>query len=76
MPIYEYVCSNCRLRFEKLQSMNANGGTTCPACGHSVQRALSLFSAHTQGENGEALPIAGTGGCSGCAGGACACSTN
>ncbi len=33
MPIYEYECSNCGKRFEKLQSITAESLTECVNCG-------------------------------------------
>jgi putative FmdB family regulatory protein len=45
MPIYEYVCSQCGERFEKLvRSQQAQGQTPCPKCGSmEVERAVSAF---------------------------------
>lgn len=75
MPIYEYVCAECRHKFEKLQSMASNGEATCPECGKEAKKALSVFAAISISTSGEATSVAGTGGgCGGCAGGACACS--
>ena len=38
MPIYEYQCTNCGHRLEKLQKISDDPLTTCPECG---QDALS-----------------------------------
>ncbi|MCW6554460.1 zinc ribbon domain-containing protein [Yersinia ruckeri] len=38
MPIYEYACSACKHRLEKLQKFSDAPLTDCPACG---QPALS-----------------------------------
>ncbi|MCG8349326.1 MAG: zinc ribbon domain-containing protein [Chloroflexales bacterium] len=45
MPIYEYHCSDCNGRFQKLvQGFNDPTGLTCPRCGNEqVQRAISRF---------------------------------
>lgn len=44
MPIFEYVCSSCGNRFEKLQKQEAADQPACPACGSaSVEKALSSF---------------------------------
>ena len=75
MPIYEYVCSTCNYKFDKLQSMEA-AGADCLRCEQPARRAISLFSAVAVGDDGEASPMAGMGGCSACAGGGCACSMN
>jgi putative FmdB family regulatory protein len=40
MPVYEYLCQACGLRFEKVQSFNAAPLTDCPNCGGSVQRVI------------------------------------
>ncbi len=72
MPIYEYVCSTCRHKFDKIQPMGADGAE-CPRCEQPAQRAISLFSATSTGEGGEPAPVAGMGGAC-CSGGACSCS--
>jgi putative FmdB family regulatory protein len=41
MPIYEYQCEECGVRFERLQSMSAPTETTCPECGGRVHRVIS-----------------------------------
>lgn len=40
MPIYEYMCQQCGLRFEKVQSFSADPLTDCPNCGGSVYRVI------------------------------------
>src|SRR5205823_3585870 len=41
MPIYEYECSNCGKRFEKIQSMTADSITECINCGGGpIRRVL------------------------------------
>jgi putative FmdB family regulatory protein len=73
MPVYEYVCTTCRSRFEKLRSMDTSQETTpCPGCGTPAPRALSVFAAFTSGANGEMEAMFG-GGCACGAGGACGC---
>ena len=39
MPIYEYQCSNCKLKFELKQSFNDKAAAICPVC-HGVARRL------------------------------------
>lgn len=73
MPIYEYVCSNCHIKFDRLQP-SGSAHAECPECGLPSKKALSLFAAVTSGDDGEPASVAGMGGCPGCAGGACACS--
>jgi putative FmdB family regulatory protein len=64
MPLFEYVCDNCRDEFELL----VRGAETpeCPGCGsRSLTRQLSVVAAHTGGQR--ELPICTTpssgGGC-------------
>ncbi|UCC90142.1 MAG: zinc ribbon domain-containing protein [Dehalococcoidia bacterium] len=50
MPIYEYLCSNCKLKFELIRAMSQSSeGAPCPRCGSSAQRVLSLFSRSSEG---------------------------
>lgn len=41
MPIYEYQCGDCGVRFERLQSMSAPSVGECPECGGEVHRVIS-----------------------------------
>ena len=44
MPIYEYLCSDCKRKFELLKSMSqAEEGAACPQCGGKAERVLSAF---------------------------------
>jgi putative FmdB family regulatory protein len=75
MPLYEYVCSVCRTRLERMRPMSeAAEPVPCPDCGAPAHRVLSVFSAFTRGEGGQTQAVAGTGGCAGCSG-ACDCSS-
>ena len=38
MPIYEYVCDDCRHELEALQGMNDAVLIECPECGHAALR--------------------------------------
>jgi len=50
MPIYEYFCSSCKLKFELLRPMSQAGEVAlCPSCGGGAQRVLSLFSRSSEG---------------------------
>ena len=51
MPIYEYRCQSCGMRFEKLRSMNdSDSEIKCPACGvDNPQRILSSFARGSSG---------------------------
>jgi len=41
MPIYEYECERCRLRFELRRHFGEDGGTPCPQCGSEARRLFS-----------------------------------
>jgi putative FmdB family regulatory protein len=53
MPIYEYVCRECRHAFEHLaRSMTTHERTQCPECGSGeVERQMSVFAARQGGAN-------------------------
>ena len=40
MPIYEYECDSCRIRFERLQHFKDEPVKECPECGGTVHRVL------------------------------------
>ena len=40
MPVYEYQCDDCTLRFEKMQRFSEDPIRTCPNCGGSVHRVI------------------------------------
>jgi putative FmdB family regulatory protein len=40
MPIYEYECEQCGVRFEKLQRMVDPALTECPECSGHVHRVM------------------------------------
>ena len=41
MPIYEYECQNCCLRFEVKRHFSEDGGTPCPQCQGDTRRIFS-----------------------------------
>ena len=69
MPIYEYVCLDCKKEYEILRSFNeADKPVACNACGgENVKRKLSVFYAQSGGHTVSEA----SGGCSSCAGGNC-----
>jgi putative FmdB family regulatory protein len=71
MPIYEYICQDCKIEFEVIRSMSqADAPMACAACGgEDIKRKLSLFFAESGGK-----AVAGTSApaCGSCAGGDCA----
>ncbi len=40
MPIYEYECRECGVRFERRQSFDDQPVSLCPECGGDVHRLL------------------------------------
>jgi putative FmdB family regulatory protein len=66
VPIYEYVCSACGDRLERLQPV-ADVAPACPACGEpDMRRAVPLIAGLVGSDR---RPVAAACGC----GGACAC---
>ncbi len=41
MPLYEYECSVCHHRFEKIESFSAPAEQQCPKCGETAKRLLA-----------------------------------
>lgn len=41
MPIYEYQCKTCRLKFELKKAFGENGQAECPRCEGDAQRLFS-----------------------------------
>jgi|ETN02SMinimDraft_2_1059926.scaffolds.fasta_scaffold336727_1 putative FmdB family regulatory protein len=75
MPIYEYSCTTCGHRFDRLRSVSQmDDEAPCPQCDGDSSRQLSVFAVYTAGPNGEMDAVAGSGGCGGCGPGGCACS--
>ncbi len=71
MPLYEYVCEDCRGPFEKLVARWGDA-VQCPGCGSaSVEKQLSTF-AVSASSSGPAMSMDGAGcGASACGQGAC-----
>lgn len=56
MPIYEYVCSDCRSKFELL--VRNSEQVRCTTCGGTrLEKLLSVPAAHTSSGSSSALPI-------------------
>ena len=70
MPIYEYICLDCKKEYEILCSFNeADQTIACNECGgENVKRKLSVFYAQS---GGSTISGVGGGGCDSCAGGNC-----
>ncbi len=41
MPLYEYQCSKCKHRFEKIQKFSDPHVTKCPKCGSKIEQLIS-----------------------------------
>ena len=72
MPIYEYVCPECGLKFELLRSMSqSDEEAACPRCNNDARRVLSAFAAFSKGANGDYAPVGGGSACSTCSATSC-----
>jgi len=40
MPVYEYECEQCGVRFERLQRMSEAALTECPECSGHIHRVM------------------------------------
>ncbi len=49
MPVYDYICSSCRHRFEVFRGLNEAGPHLCPLCEGPVTRAFARPSIHFKG---------------------------
>ena len=60
MPIYEYVCPACEVKFELLRPFSQSGeSASCPQCQESAERVLSTFACFTTDESGLSSMIGG-----------------
>jgi putative FmdB family regulatory protein len=54
MPLFEYSCEKCVIKFEKIASSATEKDVVCPKCGsHSVQKLISRFAVAGQGDQRE-----------------------
>lgn len=67
MPIYEYVCPSCELKFEKLRPLSqADAATPCPRCQQTARRVMSSFACFSRGDNGQSTAVGGSNPCASC----------
>jgi putative FmdB family regulatory protein len=72
MPIYEYICDNCKNEFEKIV-INKQQEIACPKCASKKATIqLSVFSSTTAGGSAKSFTPQSSGG-GGCCGGGCGC---
>ena len=71
MPIYEYVCPHCEVKFEMLRPFSqAKEPAPCPECKEIAERVLSVFASFSKDEGGLTSPVGGSS-CSTCSSGNC-----
>ena len=52
MPLYEYVCDDCREEFESIESVQDRNDADCPRCGKRARRVLSGFAVGSSSSGG------------------------
>jgi putative FmdB family regulatory protein len=76
MPLHEYLCQDCRARFESITTRALADEVTCPRCRSAQTRRLISVIAGVGSRGGFEpsgyAPAPSSGGCCGGAGG-CAC---
>ena len=74
MPIYEYLCPHCDVKFDLLRPFSrADEPAACPECGgEDTQRAISMFASFSKSSDGSTSSVAGGSSCAGCAATSCA----
>jgi putative FmdB family regulatory protein len=77
MPVYEYVCKDCKNKFELMRPFSrSNEGADCPRCHKKGERIMSACYAKTTSESGVTQPVGGGGSCSSCSSGNCGSCSN
>ncbi|MBM4465604.1 MAG: zinc ribbon domain-containing protein [Chloroflexi bacterium] len=74
MPLYEYYCADCKIKFEALRRMSqADDPIACVRCqGTNTSRLISVFAAISKGSSGESRSLGGSSGCASCSATSCA----
>ena len=49
MPLYEYQCTKCKHRFEKIRKFSDRPITKCPECGSKVEQLISAAAVQFKG---------------------------
>ena len=73
MPIYEYFCPQCNLKFELLRSLSQpSQNAPCPHCHNDAERVFSSFASFSGNTDVASTPIGGSSPCSTCSATNCA----
>lgn len=75
MPIYEYICDDCKAQFEKIV-INRHEAISCPHCSSkkaTIQLSVFATAAGANGSSKSSGGFSGSGGGSCCSGGGCGC---
>ena len=64
MPLYEYQCTKCKHRFEKIQKFSDPEVKKCPECGAKVEKLLSAPAVQFKGSGWYVTDYANRGGSS------------
>jgi len=73
MPLYDYVCADCKTKFEIRRSMkDLDNPAPCPECrGEHTARQVSRVAAFAHGSDGSVSAVGGGGGCGSCSSSSC-----
>jgi putative FmdB family regulatory protein len=72
MPVYEYVCDECKNRFELMRPFSRSGeGADCPRCRKKSNRVMSACYSKTTDSAGVSQSVGGHS-CASCGSGNCA----
>jgi putative FmdB family regulatory protein len=64
MPIYEYKCGDCGLRFEELVPRVQSESLPCPKCkSPRTEKLMSVIGGIASGASGSEAPCASSGAC-------------
>lgn len=61
MPLYEYECTKCHHRFEKIESVDSPATKKCPKCGARAERLLAPPAIQFKGSGWYVTDYAGKG---------------
>jgi putative FmdB family regulatory protein len=62
MPLYEYQCTKCKHRFERIQKFSDPAVKKCPECGAKVEKLLSAPAVQFKGSGWYVTDYANKGG--------------